>query len=77
MLYIILRVLLRVDSIIYLSSWHIYRMYTYVDETQSNKIHLRNKNKNQYKTAIKSQQALFFGVLLIYKITMHGVWNTL
>ena len=46
-------------------------------ETQNNKIHLRNKNKKKYKTAIKSQQALFFGVLLIYKITMHGVWNTL
>ena len=46
-LYIILRVLLRVDSIMYLSSLHIYRMYTYVDETQSNKIHLRNKNKKQ------------------------------
>ena len=35
MLYIIWQVLLRVDSIIYLSSLHIYRMYTYVDDRDS------------------------------------------
>ena len=35
MLYLILRVLLRVDSIIYLSSLHIYRMYTYVHDRDS------------------------------------------
>ena len=35
MLYIILRVLLRVDSIAYLSSLHIYRMYTFVEDRDS------------------------------------------